>query len=255
MSDLTPSNDTGYRNSSLLPLFEKPFYSDWIIWLAVVAVVASTSNAANSYGPIFKSTPGVDIEPFFWDVTFAVALQTCFFGFIPALIRRKVRERRMRREVTAGNMKPDLHLGVVVGVCLTAALGTIGVVEASKDYTAPLGSALSTGGREESLLDVSERECRPVGQDTMCISGIMTRSGRIEVESEWRYSVQRTIDGFNVSEFRWTTTLDCGARTGSISGLAAYSSTGYRLPLSPALLSEIAEGMQRDQVPQILDAC
>lgn len=230
----------------LLPLFERPFYRDWTVLLALLAIGGSTVTSLQSYGPIFQDGSGQNLEAALVDIAFVLVIQAFFFGCVPALIRRKLRQRRLLKGPLSRTPRPDLPFLLFVGLCVLVSVGTTAAVEASKDRSQARGSGL----------EYFERECRPQGDDTLCISGYSSGStGLVVIESEWIYQAIQPVEGQSVRAFRWRTTLNCTAGTGEISDLAGYDRTGFLLPLSSALTSEMTQNMQRDQVPQLLEYC
>jgi hypothetical protein len=85
------------------PLFDRPIYKDWIVWLLAVAIFAAISGSVvGNYQQAtgFAGTSEFNIQgqemAFLIDCAIAAAFQFFLFGLLPANIRRGYRSGRAK---------------------------------------------------------------------------------------------------------------------------------------------------------------
>lgn len=219
------------------PLFRRPFYTDWTIWLAALGIGVGVENAADSYPNAFWASDTYDLLASSIDVALAILVQALFLGILPAVLRRAIKRRRTGFQ----DIRPEFAtfrfwlLALVVGAVTWVA--TDAIKESS-------GSALP------------EIQCNQQGEDTICIKATPLNRSTFMLESSWTYPVVKFLEGQAIKSWSWTTTVNCESRTGQLTDLRALGIDGSILPISAQVVVQVQGTMEADQIPQLIDgAC
>lgn len=218
-----------------LPLFKKPFYSDWTIILGAVAVGVGAWSSASGYPPIWQSTSG-DLVAVSIDVGLGGLFQVIVFSFVPAAIRRRWGKGWAALNPPREKESRVWMVALVVAVAAVLAAGSSSTQEPSSAAAVP--------------------ECRSRDGDLICFTVTSANDDGATVAAEWIYAVPRSLGSTSISKWTWGMTVSCNTRTGIVYGVAAFDLSGARLALTEATYDQVRSGMQRDQIPALVsDFC
>lgn len=239
-----------------LPLFRKPFVTDWTVVLGLLAVGASTTQQLRGYPSLIDSPDSYNLIAAAVDVAVAFLFQLLVWAFLPAWIRRRIRLRRLRK---GKSLRKDFREFRVFKVWLLA-LGVLLVVAGSTemfksgnpDFQGPLS------GSSPSNVSIP-KECFPRGEDEVCISGFATGNLAI-LQFTWTYRSDPQVEDSlgrlkTIHQWTWSASVNCDTRTGGIMSLSALGPSGDDVRLDEVIVSQIQEGMYNDYIVPLLQEC
>jgi len=236
-----------------IPLFQSPFYKDWIVLLSLGGAWVTARESVALHPSLFSDFSAIRLIDASLQTLVLVGVQISILGLLPAYIRMRVRFRRTRegKGISAPPNLKGKHYVLLVLLASLLAIPFSPVVD-----SAPPQSNVSAGSTPAATPANTKiaRSCFDNGEDTVCLEGERT-TRRVVVDFSYRYSVPKTIDVYNINEWRWRIAVNCTSRTGSISNFEGLIWSGDAVSIPFLDRRAMEDGLEAEWVPIVLSEC
>ena len=215
-------------------LFKEDFVKDWIFVLSMLAVAAVTYSTAHDYGDYryYRSGDWIAVAI---DVLLAALINLFVFGIGPAMFRRS-RNRKKSGDLSEETLSMSKYLGIAFAAALIAS--AVGIFSSNDNFPGvPVGATQS--------------ECRPKGNDEMCIEVTSEGNKKLSFFTTWKYSTEKVISGQSVSKITWEAKIDCNDETGMVVDLNAFDSAGSSVEIGEAR-TQMIDGINESEVQPLI---
>ena len=236
-----------------LPLFQSPFYKDWIVLLSLFGawVTARSSFAANP--SLIDQFSAVRLLDTMLQTLVLVGVQISVLGLLPAYVRMKIRFRRLQ----AGNgisPPPNLkgkHYSALVLIASLLAVPFAPVLESAPPQT--ITAAASSPASTPRVTKIA-RACFDNGPDTVCLEG-QQNGNNVSVDFSYQYDIWANVDIYNIAEWRWTISVNCLTRSGSLRNFRGITPFDSVAPIPNYEKNLMSDGLEAEWVPLVLTEC
>lgn len=233
-TDLPPPTAPAASNSRL-PLFRKPFYKDWTVILGLLTVASGAASNVGTSGDVLRFKL-YDWIAFVINLAFITGVQGTVFGVIPALIRRRLKRRRMTTENEYEVFPKRFFWGMAFIIAFTSAFLV----------------SLAQRNDDSSFIGLSDRTCEQEIEGTKCVRFTYLGNEELSIQINWKYLEMREFSGEFISEVTYTYRILCKEKTGYVSDLNAFSSPGQAIVINEAERSQVTMGIQ-NEVNQVVN--
>ena len=224
-------------DSGEIGLFREKFYTDWVAILGLAGAAIGAFSATRGYENA-RDFVASDWVALAIDASIGAGINLLIFGFVPAIFRR----RSLR--ASGAKSKPGEFMPTWKFLLLVLAICPIVVIVSANGNDSQLGTGASMN------------RCMPKGADELCVEAEYLGGERISLKSTWKYSSIQSLAGYSVSRISWVTQIDCEPRSGSVNALYVYDEIGEQIPLAFDIRDQVIEGIESDQLSQIVaQAC
>lgn len=222
--------DISNTSSAVPPLFRKPIYKDWTIWLAGFFVASRSEIIATEQYLAGVAAPDEFLTMSF-DTCLALAISGTTFGLFPALLRRR---RAIKRGTIAGEtvQLATSHFWILMGgIALIANVWAFGNLPTEIE---------------------SQRKCEMRENAEFCVEvSTLTTTKRL-VKISYEFVEPQVISGSRALGFEYMLNLDCLEKQGEVIKISSLGFSGSSLPIATADRQQAVDEILSNDVPPLL---